>query len=94
MSRPSRTITALLAIVAAINFAGCKTIYTDTYTWQRTHYKPLKETTKDKDLLPTSLGPTTTPSDALPPPLPPVPAPEPAPAPAPEPMAPPAIPGL
>jgi hypothetical protein len=91
MSRPSRTITALLVIVAAITFAGCKTIYTDTYAWKRTHYKPLKETPKDKDLLPSSLlAPSS--GDALPPPLPSVPAPEPAPEPAP--MAPDAIPGL
>jgi hypothetical protein len=93
MSRPFRTIKALLFIAAAINFAGCKTIYSDTYAWKRTHYKPLKETTKEKDLLPSSLI-APSPSEALPPPLPPVPAPAPEPAPEAAPMPLPAIPGL
>ena len=92
MSRPSRTTTALLFIVAAINFAGCKTIYSDDYAWKRNHFKPMKETSKEKDLLPPPL-PNSMPSNDAPPPLPgglaPAPAmPDAAPAPAP------AIPGL
>jgi hypothetical protein len=94
MSRPSRTTTAILFAITALNFAGCKTIYSDTYAWKRNHFKPLKETSKEKDLLPPSLT-TPTPSSELPPPLPggvpPAPAPampDAAPAPAP------AVPGL
>ena len=93
MSRPFRTTTALLFIVAAINFAGCKTIYSDTYAWKRNHFKPLRETPKDKDLLPPSLP--SVPSNDAPPPLPGGLPPAPAPAPEAAPMAPaPAIPGL
>lgn len=52
MSRPSRLFTVLLFAIAALSFAGCKTIYSDTYKWKRNHYKPMKETSKAKDLLP------------------------------------------
>ena len=41
----------VLSSVAALSFAGCKTIYSDTYKWKRNHYKPMKETSKSKDLL-------------------------------------------
>ena len=92
MSRPFRTTTAILFVITAFSFAGCKTIYSDTYAWKRNHYKPLKETAKEKDLLPPSL-PTPMPSNEVPPPLPGGPAPvmpDAAPAPAPAP----GVPGL
>ena len=90
MSRPSCIIKALLFVVAALQFAGCKTIYSDTYAWKRNHYKPLAEKVKPADLLP--VLPPSTPANDAPPPLPGGGLP---PAPAPEMAAPaPAIPGL
>lgn len=60
MLRPSTSAFLVLATVAVIGSAGCKTIYTDTHRPVRNYFKPEKEKApKPTDLLP---PPTTTPS--------------------------------
>lgn len=96
MPRPSFISPLALSLFALASLTGCKTIYSDTYSYKRNYFKPEKETARPSELLPESM-----PGDAAPP-MPPVPeapgldptAPAPPPADGMAPGAPPAIPGL
>ena len=70
MSRPSRHFTVLLSFAAALSFAGCKTIYSDTYKWKHNHFKPEMEKSKEKDLLLAPPSPGGAPAGDAPPALP------------------------